>query len=128
VPASDEPAYRAGAAEVTMSSFLLSTIATSSPRSRSGTLNFVSVWWKSSMNASHSSVLGSPITSGDRVPEAELSGGEKREEEESRRQQKAHRRGQSRRSTAEAADPPGKGIEHHRNAPGHRRLSGSRLA
>jgi hypothetical protein len=32
---------------------VLSTIATSSPRSRSGTLNFASDWWKSSMNASH---------------------------------------------------------------------------
>ena len=44
----------AGAAEVTMSSFVLSTIASSSPRSRSGTPNFARVWWKSSMNASHS--------------------------------------------------------------------------
>jgi hypothetical protein len=49
------PAYGAVASEVTMSSFVLSTIATSSPRSRSGTRNFASVWWKSSMNASHSS-------------------------------------------------------------------------
>lgn len=45
----------AGAAYVvTMSSFVLSTIASSSPRSRSGTPNFARVWWKSSMNASHS--------------------------------------------------------------------------
>jgi hypothetical protein len=45
----------AGAADVvTMSSFVLSTIASSSPRSRSGTPNFARVWWKSFMNASHS--------------------------------------------------------------------------
>jgi hypothetical protein len=44
----------AGAAGVTMSSFVLSTIASNSPRSRSGTPNFARVWWKSSMNASHS--------------------------------------------------------------------------
>lgn len=43
-----------GAVEVTMSSFVLSTIASSSPRSRSGTPNFARVSWKSSMNASHS--------------------------------------------------------------------------
>jgi hypothetical protein len=48
------PVYGAVASEITMSSFVLSTIATSSARSRSGTLNFARVWWKSSMNASHS--------------------------------------------------------------------------
>ena len=37
-------AYRAAASDVTMSPFVLSIIASSSPRSRSGTLNFASVW------------------------------------------------------------------------------------